>query len=188
MLKLKIALVTSALALAIASATIAFAGANLLKNGKFNNTNGWSPFDETTVLSIEARRLKVENTDASGTFTNAWASQCVGITPGAKYRFDVDALEPLGQPRDGSAFVDIAYFSEPGCNGSLAGSDTTDAAPAGEWTHFTLNLGAPAGAQSLRVDLVAAKGPVFEGQPADGTFHALFDNASLKTVGGKPQQ
>lgn len=169
-------------------ATIAFAGANLTKNGKFNTTNQWAPLDETSVLSIDAGRLKVANTDASGTFSNAWAMQCVEIIAGANYRFDVDALEPLGQPRYGSAFVDVAYFSGSSCDGSLVGSAFTDAAPDGDWTPFALNLQAPAGAQSLRVDLVAAKGAAVIGQPADGTFHALFDNASLKSVGGKKPQ
>ena len=162
----------------------AAAGANLLKNGKFNSTNGWGALGETTELSIEARRLKVANTDESGTFSNAWAFQCVNITGGASYSFAVDALEPVEQARDGSAFVDIPYFSEPNCGGSLVGSDFTDVAPEGEWTHFTLGLQAPAGAQSLRIDLLAAKGAAAFWQPADGVFYALFDNASLKSVGG----
>jgi hypothetical protein len=109
---------------------------------------------------------------ASGS-TMTGASQCVAASAGA-YQVKTQVLIAAGQPA-GGAGVNVQFYPTSDCSGPVSGAWSSDlVAVTGVWTIAAGGFGAPAGAGSMRVRLVAVKD--FAAMP----FEAHFDNILLE--------
>jgi hypothetical protein len=103
--------------------------------------------------------------------SQAVATQCLTVTPGATYQIDAKILIPGNTASlGGLAFV---YFSSADCSGASIGSFSSDWSAQDTWGDMAASTQIPTSAHSMAVELVVLK-PY--GQTA---AEALFDNIVL---------
>lgn len=160
------------------------AGPNLLTNGSFNaNINSWtaSAFPQATLAYAAENALVVRNVEDLNASTQASATQCVAaIVAGAEYDFSVKTTIPVGQKRKGAATARAFFFSSNNCSGpALTAPQTPQITQLGVWKTISDTFTAPAGAHSVRIQLMSQKDKAQGPELPTDAFTVVFDDAVL---------
>ena len=103
------------------------------------------------------------------------ATQCVPVTPGAKYDYASSVYINKGQPF-GSAGIAVWFYDQPGCAGPVDGAYMVSTIElTGSWVPAVGSLAPLPGIASMAVHLVSVK--AFR----DGPFEVLFDGVRVST-------
>lgn len=160
------------------------AGPNMLTNGSFNaNISGWtaSGSPEATISYGVGHVIMVKNTEDLNASTQASALQCVAsIIAGHDYDFSAKAAVPSGQKRRGYAQARAFFFASNNCSGPTLSSPATGVVfDLGVWKTLDDTFTAPAGAHSVRIQLMSAKYKAEGLELKTDPFAVVFDDAVL---------
>jgi hypothetical protein len=138
---------------------------NILVNPYFDSDlSGWTALGGTAAWSAEdadgrpgsgGARLTTPATEGD---TVASISQCVAVTGGSDYAFEVKLMRPSTEPQV-SAFGSVSWFSSAGCNGFIEDETALESFPTTQegWDLAEAVVAATAQAQSALVRLRARR-------------------------------
>jgi hypothetical protein len=167
---------------------VAPGGTNLLANGGFDtNVTGWTPFDPAITLAfskVDAAQcttsgsVLASNTAANG--LNSGFYQCVPVSAGASYDVGAWVRVPSGGAQ-GQTFIQLAWFTGPGCTGSISLADQLTWTGAFDtWQLLSADgLVAPAGTVSAYV-----YGQIIKNFPNSLSYQTYYDMMYLSPSPG----
>jgi hypothetical protein len=156
-------------------------GGSLLQNSSFDAnvadwiagpgaTVGWSAKDSAATAQSGSLDLSITGGDPNS-IVDLIASQCVRVTAGSNYDASAYALVP--GPTINLAGIRLIYYASIDCSGSSLATSTSPWSVQATWQPVQISGGAPVGALSAAVQLIAVKPYVMT------VGEALFDAVSL---------